>query len=237
MQEVKRMPARCSRPDNLAFSSPTLATLTLLTQRVLCPRRASEKAPDNSTLLPRSARLTRSILWVLASHRVCHPPNFLSDGLRSSSAHRTSSNCLCYPHTFPPPAWRGLPIRCPESQSPIGCCESPPSSGFSLLPTRRRGYPSGSVVLISCQTSTLVSRWAPMLAARKWRSSIRCRESWSPVGCRESLLVGRPKLFLSVKPIGPTCPMTRYCALVGGFMGPLDQIPPSVLWLAGADGQ
>ncbi len=111
--------------------------------------------------------------------------------LWSSSTRRTPSNCLCYPQTFSP----RLPVRCPESQSPIGCCESPPSSGFSLLPTRRRGYPSDTVVLISCQTSTLVSWWAPMLAARKWRSSIRCRESWSPIGCRERLLVGRPNFF------------------------------------------
>ncbi len=36
-----RTPARCSRPDNLTFSSPTLATLTRPTQRVLCPRWAS----------------------------------------------------------------------------------------------------------------------------------------------------------------------------------------------------
>ncbi len=66
--------------------------------------------------------------------------------------------------------------------------------------------------------------WAPILAARKWGSSIWCREYWAPVGCHESLLVGRPKLFLSAKPIGPTRPTTEYWALVGGFMGPLGQI-------------
>ncbi len=75
-----------------------------------------------------------------------------------------------------------------------------------------------------------------MLAVRKRRSSIRCRESRSPIGCCESLVVGRPKLFLSAKPIGLTRLTKGYCALVGGFMGPLGQIPPSVLWLAGADG-
>ncbi len=64
-----------------------------------------------------------------------------------------------------------------------------------------------------------------MLAVRKRRSSIRCRESRSPIGCCESLLVGRTKLFLSAKPIGPTRPTKGYCALVVGFMGPLGQIP------------
>ncbi len=139
------------------------------------------------------ARLTRSTQWVLASRRASasvlatplifgHPPNATRPSrpsLRSSSARQTLSKCLFYPHTFFP-AWPGLPVRCPESQSPIGCCESPPSSGFSLLPTRRRGYPSGIIVLISCQMSTLVSRWAPMLSACKWGSSIQCRESDLP---------------------------------------------------------
>ncbi len=236
MQEVKRMPARCSRPDNLAFSSPTLATLTLLTQRVLCPRRASEKAPDNSTLLPRSARLTRSILWVLASHRVCHPPNFLSDGLRSSSAHRTSSNCLCYPHTFPPHlawlthsmSWVSISHRMLREPSQFRVFSSPYSSArlsiwqrsLDLMSDVDAGLPVGSyachpqVTLIHSMPWVLISRWM----------------SWEPP-CWTS-----QTLFIC-KPIGPTCPMTRYCALVGGFMGPLDQIPPSVLWLAGADGQ
>ncbi len=45
-----------------------------------------------------------------------------------------------------------------------------------------------------------------MLAVRMRRSSIRCRESRSPIRCCESLLVGRPKLFLSAQPIGPTHP-------------------------------
>ncbi len=73
----------------------------------------------------------------------------------------------------------------------------PPQFRVSLLPTRRGDYPSGSVALVSCQDVDAVSRWAPMLAVRMRRSSIRCRESRSPVGCCESLLVGRPKLFLS----------------------------------------
>ncbi len=62
-------------------------------------------------------------------------------------------------------------------------------------------------------TLTLVSRWAPMLAVRMRRSTIRCRESRSPIGCCESLLVGGPKLFLSAQPIGPTRPSEGYCAL------------------------
>ncbi len=45
-----RTPARCSRPDNLAFSSPTLATLTRPTQRVLCPRWASARASQRDDL-------------------------------------------------------------------------------------------------------------------------------------------------------------------------------------------
>ncbi len=73
----------------------------------------------------------------------------------------------------------------------------PPQFRVSLLPTRRGDYPSGSVALVSCQDVDAVSRWAPMLAVRMRRSSIRCRESRSPVGCCESLLVGRPKPFLS----------------------------------------
>ncbi len=83
-------PARCSWPDNLAFSSPMLATLACPTQWVLCPRRASEKAsqPDNLPLLPWLARLTCSTQWVLASRiaseLVCHLPNSLSDRRRIS---------------------------------------------------------------------------------------------------------------------------------------------------------
>ncbi len=50
-----------SRPDNLAFSSPTLATLTRPTQRVLCPRWASARASQRDDLpLPTwQTRLTR----------------------------------------------------------------------------------------------------------------------------------------------------------------------------------
>ncbi len=50
-----------SRPDNLAFSSPTLATLTHPTQRVLCPRWASARASQRDDLpLPTwQTRLTR----------------------------------------------------------------------------------------------------------------------------------------------------------------------------------
>ncbi len=39
----------------------------------------------------------------------------------------------------------------------IECSESPPSSGFSLLPTRRWGYPSGSVAWSHVKTSTQAS--------------------------------------------------------------------------------
>ncbi len=50
-----------SRPDNLAFSSPTLATLTRPTQWVLCPRWASARASQRDDLpLPTwQTRLTR----------------------------------------------------------------------------------------------------------------------------------------------------------------------------------
>ncbi len=196
----------------LPFQVPRLAMLTRPTQWVLCCCRASARAsqPDLTVFILRSARLTRSTQWVLgsrrasatvlATHLMFRPsdgrrgPAISRCGSRPPAEHRPTISSILTPF---PPAWRGLPVRCPESRSPIGVCESQTSSGFSLLPTRRRGYPSDIVVLISCQTLTLVSRWAPMLVAHKWGSSIRCRESWSPVGCRESLLVGRPKLFLS----------------------------------------
>ncbi len=50
-----------SRPDNLAFSSPTLATLTRPTQWVLCPLWASARASqrDDLPLPPWQTRLTR----------------------------------------------------------------------------------------------------------------------------------------------------------------------------------
>ncbi len=56
-----RTPARCSRPDNLTFSSPTLATLTRPTQRVLCPCWASTWASQRDVLPlpPWQTRLTR----------------------------------------------------------------------------------------------------------------------------------------------------------------------------------
>ncbi len=56
-----RTPARCSRPDNFTFSSPTLATLTRPTQRVLCPRWASTWASQRDVLPlpPWQTRLTR----------------------------------------------------------------------------------------------------------------------------------------------------------------------------------
>ncbi|KAF4096178.1 hypothetical protein G5714_022147 [Onychostoma macrolepis] len=63
-----------------------------------------------------------------------HPPIFPSDGLRGlaisrhgsrpPAEHRPPVSSILTPF---PPAWRGLPVRSPESQSPIGCCESPPS--------------------------------------------------------------------------------------------------------------
>ncbi len=57
----RRMSARASRPDNLSFSSPTLATLTRPTQRVLCPRWASARASqrDDLPLPPWQTRLIR----------------------------------------------------------------------------------------------------------------------------------------------------------------------------------
>ncbi len=104
----------------------------------------------------------------------------------------------------------------------------PPQFRVSLLPTRRGDYPSGSVALVSCQDVDAVSRWAPMLAVRMRRSSIRCRESRSPVGCCESLLVGRPKLFICLA--DRTHPSVGGGGgIIGGFMGPLGQISPSVL--------
>ncbi|KAF4113655.1 hypothetical protein G5714_006200 [Onychostoma macrolepis] len=148
---------------------------------VLCSLRASARAsqPDNLPFHPAvgetdPVRLSEYWPPVKRQCRSWPPTYFLSDGQRGlaisrygsrpPAEHRPPVSSILAPF---PPAWRGLPVRCPESQSPIGCCESPPSSGFSLLPTRRRGYPSDIVVLISCQTLTLVSQWAPVLAARK----------------------------------------------------------------------
>ncbi|KAF4100700.1 hypothetical protein G5714_018896 [Onychostoma macrolepis] len=84
-----------------------------------------------------------------------------------SPACRTPSTCLFYPHTFSPRLARPTRPISPESQSPSDAARALPVSGFSLLPTCRQGYPSDIVVLISCRTLTLVSRWAPVLAARK----------------------------------------------------------------------
>ncbi len=69
-------------------------------------------------------------------------------------------------------------------------------------------------------TLTQASRWAPMLAVRMRRSSIRCRESRSP---RRMLWEPPCRAFqtiLTCQPIGPTRPMKRWSALGGGFNGP-----------------
>ncbi len=62
---------------------------------------------------------------------------------------------LLSPHLFPPPG-EAYPFDVLISIS-IECSESPTSSRFSLLPTRRRGYPYGSVAWSHVKTSTQAS--------------------------------------------------------------------------------
>ncbi len=118
-----------SRPDNLAFSSPTLATLTRPTQRVLCPRWASARASQRDDL-PLPTWQTRL--------------------------------------TFPP-AWRGLPVRCPKSYNlPSDAARAPPVPGFS-----------------SPYSSARLSVWQRSLGLMSWRwrwSPGEISRGWRPVG-------------------------------------------------------
>ncbi len=134
----------------------------------------------------------------------------------------------------PRPARLTHPDR--EYFPPVGCRREPPdhTTYFSVFT-----YPTQRV---------LISRWMPARASRPDKRTFQTccstrltrptQRFWnhSQTSTRASG-IGCPKLFLSAKPIGPTRPTKGYCALVGGFMGPLGQIPPSVFWLAGADGQ
>ncbi len=70
----------------------------------------------------------------------------------------------------------------------------------------------------------LVSRWTPLLASEAHPFDAVSLDLPSDV-VRASL--SDIPNSLSAKPIGLTHPTTEYCALVGGFMGPLGQILPS----------
>ncbi len=118
----------------------------------------------------------------------------------------------------------------------------PPQFRVSLLPTRRRDYPSGSVepsvwALVSCHdvdaglpvSSYACRPHATLIHSMPWVSISR-RMLWEPpCWASQTLFIClADRTHPSVG--GVLCP-------IGGFMGPLGQIPPSVLWLAGADGQ
>ncbi len=109
----------------------------------------------------------------------------------------------------------------------------PPQIRVSLLPTRRRDYPSGSVALVSCHdvdaglpvSSYACRPHATLIHSMPWVSISR-RMLWEPpCWASQTLFIClADRTHPSVG--GVLCP-------IGGFMGPLGQIPPSVLWLAG----
>ncbi len=136
-----------------------------------------------------------------------------------------------------PPAWRGLPVRCPKSYNlPSDAARAPPVPGFSspysprrlsvwqrslgLMSRRRRGLPVGSY---ACRPhATLIHSMPWVSISRRMLREPPCRASQTLFICLAD------RTHPSVGGGG---------GIIGGFMGPLGQISPSVLWLAGADGQ
>ncbi len=135
-------------------------------------------------------------------------------------------------------ARRGLPVRCPKSYNlPSDAARAPPVPGFSspysprrlsvwqrslgLMSRRRRGLPVGSY---ACRPH------ATLIHSMPWVSISR-RMLWEPP-CRAS-----QTLFICLADRTHPSVGGGGGGIIGGFMGPLGQISPSVLWLAGADGQ
>ncbi len=113
-------------------------------------------------------------------------------GPRQPAEHHSTVSAILKPF---PPAWRGLSVRCPKSYNlPSDAVRAFPSSGFLFSLLAEETIRLARLPWSHVKTLT---RSPGGLAVRMRRSSIRCRESRSPVGCCESLLVGRPKLFLS----------------------------------------
>ncbi len=133
------------RPDNLAFSSPTLATLTRPnTAGIVPPLGVGESSQRDDLPLPTwQTRLTvrLSEYWppvrASASVSVTHL-FFPSDGRRGLAVacgphppaeHHWTVSAILKPF---PPAWRGLPVRCPKSYNlPSDAARAPPVTGFS----------------------------------------------------------------------------------------------------------
>ncbi len=241
---------RAPQPGILTFSSPTLATFTRPTQRVLCPRWASARASQRDDLpLPTwQMRLTRKTQWVLASRRASASVSvthlfFPSDGRRGLAVAavlirppNTIELSLLSSNLFPPPG-EAYPSDVLSLTISHRMLPEPPQFRVSLLPTHRRDYPSGSVALVSCHdvdaglpvSSYACRPHATLIHSMPWVSISR-RMLWEPP-CQASqtlFICLADRTHPSVG--GVLCP-------IGGFMGPLGQIPPSVLWLAGADGQ
>ncbi len=237
-----------SRPD--WSQVPRLAMLTRPTQWVLCSCRASARAsqPDLTVFILRSARLTRSTQWVLgsrrasatvlATHLMFRPtggeaqPSVAAGLVRLPNTVQLS---LLSSHLFPRLArltrsmsWVSISHRSLREPNQFRVFSSPYSPArlsvwhrsLDLVSDVDAGLPVGSY---ACRPQVRLIHSMPwVLISRRMSREPPCQTSQT--------------LFIC-KPIGPTRPMTEYCALVGGFMGSLGQTPPCVLWLAGADGQ